>query len=80
MLKCEDVRLSIALPKVVVGSRVIVGVFVIVMYGGDCAFAKPTILSAHMIEMILEMYFFMFIILPPTISCIISSRSTRFVK
>jgi hypothetical protein len=52
--KFEDVRLSINLPNVVVGRGVMVFVGNIVIYGGDCAFTIPTMPSAHIIEIILE--------------------------
>jgi hypothetical protein len=58
MLKCEDVRLLKLDPNVVVGSGLIIGVGVIVIYGGDCAFAIPTHPSADIIEIILEICFF----------------------
>jgi hypothetical protein len=45
-------------PNVVVDNGVIVGDAVIVIYGGDCAFAISTILSAHIIEIIFEIYLF----------------------
>jgi hypothetical protein len=56
--KLDDVRLLNALPYVVVGSGVMIGVGVIVIYGGESAFTKPTRLpSAHTIEIILEICF-----------------------
>jgi hypothetical protein len=56
-LKFDDVRLENAFPKVVVGRGVIIGVGVIVMYGGEDAFATSTRPSAHINETI---YFFKF--------------------
>jgi hypothetical protein len=51
----EEVRLSKALPYVVTSKGVIVGVGVIVIYGGESAFTNPTILpSAHNVGIILE--------------------------
>ena len=55
--KLEDVKLSKNLPYVVVGSGVINGVGVIVIYGGESALTILTKPSAHIIETILEMCF-----------------------
>ena len=76
ILKLELVKFENALPKVVVGSGVMVGVGVIVMYGGESALTIPTMLSAHSIEI---KYFFKSNIFSPAIPSIVGSypRSLR---
>ena len=67
--KLDDVRLLNALPYVVVGSGVMIGVGVIVIYGGESAFTKPTRLpSAHIVKLILEII--VSIISPPAVGIV----------